>query len=165
MQTQLKLYNSKNREIEVFEPLNPPFVGMYVCGPTVYSEVHIRKRQNVWFIRLNLSATCSTLGYKVRYVQKHHGCWPFRRTMRAEGADRIAKKARLETIEPMEVVQRYTVDFHEIPWRKFNALAPSIEPTATGHLVEQIELVQSHPGSGIWPTKSNGSVYFDVMQR
>ncbi len=156
MQTQLKLYNSKNREIEVFEPLNPPFVGMYVCGPTVYSEVHIGNVRTFGSFDL-IYRYLLHLGYKVRYVRN---ITDVGHLLDDTSEDRISKKARLENIEPMEVVQRYTVDFHQT-MEKFNALPPSIEPTATGHLIEQIELVQTILDKGL-AYVSNGSVYFDV---
>lgn len=156
MQTQLKLYNSKNRTLEVFEPLNPPFVGMYVCGPTVYSEVHIGNVRTFSSFDL-IYRYLLHLGYKVRYVRN---ITDVGHLLDDTSEDRISKKARLENIEPMEVVQRYTVDFHQT-MEKFNALPPSIEPTATGHLIEQIELVQTIIDKGL-AYASNGSVYFDV---
>lgn len=156
MQTQLKLYNSKNRALEVFEPLNPPFVGLYVCGPTVYSEVHIGNVRTFSSFDL-IYRYLLHLGYKVRYVRN---ITDVGHLLDDTSEDKISKKARLENIEPMEVVQRYTVDFHQT-MEKFNALPPSIEPTATGHLIEQIELTQTIIDKGL-AYVSNGSVYFDV---
>jgi cysteinyl-tRNA synthetase len=156
MQTQLKLYNSKNRALEVFEPLNPPFVGLYVCGPTVYSEVHIGNVRTFNSFDL-IYRYLLHLGHKVRYVRN---ITDVGHLLDDTSEDRISKKARLENIEPMEVVQRYTVDFHQT-METFNSLPPSIEPTATGHLIEQIELVQTIIDKGL-AYESNGSVYFDV---
>ncbi len=156
MQTKLKLYNSKNRALETFNPLNPPFVGLYVCGPTVYSEVHIGNVRTFNSFDL-IYRYLLHLGYKVRYVRN---ITDVGHLLDDTSEDRISKKARLENIEPMEVVQRYTVDFHQT-MEQFNALPPSIEPTATGHLIEQIELVQTIIDKG-FGYESNGSVYFDV---
>ena len=156
MQTKLKLYNSKNRALEEFNPLNPPFVGLYVCGPTVYSEVHIGNVRTFNSFDL-IYRYLLHLGYKVRYVRN---ITDVGHLLDDTAEDKISKKARLENIEPMEVVQRYTVDFHQT-MEQFNALPPSIEPTATGHLIEQIELVQTIIDKG-YGYESNGSVYFDV---
>ncbi|MCO4819900.1 MAG: cysteine--tRNA ligase [Bacteroidetes bacterium] len=156
MQTKLKLYNSKNRALETFDPLNPPFVGLYVCGPTVYSEVHVGNVRTFNSFDL-IYRYLLHLGYKVRYVRN---ITDVGHLLDDTAEDRISKKARLENIEPMEVVQRYTVDFHQT-MEQFNALPPSIEPTATGHLIEQIELVQTIIDKG-FGYESNGSVYFDV---
>ena len=156
MQTKLKLYNSKTRALEEFIPLNPPFVGLYVCGPTVYSEVHIGNVRTFNSFDL-IYRYLLHLGYKVRYVRN---ITDVGHLLDDTAEDKISKKARLENIEPMEVVQRYTVDFHQT-MTKFNALPPSIEPTATGHLIEQIELVQTIIDKGL-AYESNGSVYFDV---
>ncbi|MFT7590257.1 MAG: cysteinyl-tRNA synthetase [bacterium] len=156
MQTPLKLYNSKHKALEVFEPLNPPFVGLYVCGPTVYSEVHVGNVRTFNSFDL-IYRYLLHLGYKVRYVRN---ITDVGHLLDDTSEDRISKKARLENIEPMEVVQRYTVDFHQT-MESFNALPPSIEPTATGHLIEQIELVQTILDKGL-AYVSNGSVYFDV---
>ncbi len=156
MQTALNVYNSKNRKLEKFEPINPPFVGLYVCGPTVYSEVHIGNVRTFSSFDL-IYRYLLHLGFKVRYVRN---ITDVGHLLDDSSEDRISKKARLENIEPMEVVQRYTVDFHQT-MHKFNALPPSIEPTATGHLIEQIELVQQIMDEGL-AYESNGSVYFDV---
>src|SRR5690606_15342271 len=134
----LKIYNSMTGEKEIFTPLTEGNIGMYVCGPTVYSNVHLGNCRT--FISFDLVFRyLKHLGYKLRYVRNIiDGCYLENDTETAEA--RIAKKARLEQIEPMEVVQRYTVDFHNI-LQKFNNLPPSIEPTATGHSVEQIETI------------------------
>lgn len=156
MQKALNVYNSKSRQVEKFEPLNDPFVGLYVCGPTVYSEVHIGNVRTFTSFDL-IYRYLLHLGYKVRYVRN---ITDVGHLLDNSSEDKIAKKARLENIEPMEVVQRYTVDFHST-MEKFNALPPSIEPTATGHLIEQIELTQTLLDKGL-AYESNGSVYFDV---
>jgi cysteinyl-tRNA synthetase len=133
---------------------------MYVCGPTVYSNVHLGNCRT--FISFDLIYRYLThLGYKVRYVRNITDAGHLENDA-DEGEDRIAKKARLESIEPMEVVQRYTVDFRET-MAKFNALSPSIEPTATGHIVEQIELIKEILDQG-YAYEVNGSVYFDVIK-
>jgi len=142
--------------LETFDPLNPPFVGLYVCGPTVYSEVHVGNVRTFNSFDL-IYRYLLHLGYKVRYVRN---ITDVGHLLDDTAEDRISKKARLENIEPMEVVQRYTVDFHQT-MEQFNALPPSIEPTATGHLIEQIELVQTIIDKG-FGYGSNGSVYFDV---
>lgn len=156
MKGHLKVYNSKSRELETFKPLNDPFVGMYVCGPTVYSEVHIGNVRT--FLSFDLIYRyLMHLGYKVRYVRN---ITDVGHLTDDSDEDKISKKARVENIEPMEVVQRYTVDFHHV-MEQFNALPPSIEPTATGHLIEQIELVQKIIDAG-YAYEANGSVYFDI---
>ncbi|MFT4522674.1 MAG: cysteinyl-tRNA synthetase [Bacteroidia bacterium] len=155
MQTQLQVYNTLSASLEPFEPINPPFVGMYVCGPTVYSEVHIGNVRTFTSFDM-IYRYLKFLGYKVRYVRNITDVGH----LLDNEEDRISKKARLENIEPMEVVQRYTVDFHTV-MSKFNALPPDIEPTATGHIIEQIELVQKILDTGL-AYEANGSVYFDV---
>jgi cysteinyl-tRNA synthetase len=158
MNTQLKIYNTLSRQKELFEPINPPFVGMYVCGPTVYSDVHLGNCRT--FITFDVVYRYLLhLGYKVRYVRNITDMGHLENDA-DEGEDKIAKKARIEQIEPMEVVQRYTNGFREV-MNQFNALPPSIEPTATGHVVEQIEMVQKILDNGLAYIK-NGSVYFDV---
>src|SRR5690606_35715674 len=134
--------------------------GMYVCGPTVYSNVHLGNCRT--FISFDLVFRyLKHLGYKVRYVRNITDAGHLENDAET-GEDRIAKKARLEQIEPMEVVQRYTVDFHNI-LQKFNNLPPSIEPTATGHIVEQIETIKKIIDKGL-AYEANGSVYFDVFK-
>ena len=133
---------------------------MYVCGPTVYSNVHLGNVRT--FVSFDLIFRYfKFLGYKVRYVRNITDVGHLENDS-DEGEDRIAKKARLERIEPMEVVQRYTVDFHSI-MERFNCLPPSIEPTATGHIIEQIEIIQKIMDKGL-AYLSNGSVYFDVLK-
>src|SRR6056300_1458851 len=158
MQSKLRVYNTLNRELEEFQPLHPPFVGMYVCGPTVYSEVHIGNVRTFTSFDL-IYRYLLHLGYKVRYVRN---ITDVGHLLDDTSEDKISKKARLENIEPMEVVQRYTVDFHNT-MATFNALPPSIEPTATGHLIEQIEFIQKIMDQGL-AYESNGSVYFDVTK-
>ncbi|MGA1029965.1 MAG: cysteine--tRNA ligase [Flavobacteriaceae bacterium] len=160
MQAQLKVFNSLSGQKEPFSPLEPPHVGLYVCGPTVYSNVHLGNCRT--FISFDLIYRyLQHLGYKVRYVRNITDAGHLENDA-DEGEDRISKKARLEAIEPMEVVQRYTVDFHAI-LAQFNNLPPSIEPTATGHIVEQIELIKVLL-DGHFAYEVNGSVYFDVLK-
>ena len=157
---ELKIYNSLSGEKEVFKPLTDGYVGMYVCGPTVYSNVHLGNCRT--FISFDLVFRyLKHLGYKVRYVRNITDAGHLENDAET-GEDRIAKKARLEEIEPMEVVQKYTVDFHNILY-KFNNLPPSIEPTATGHIVEQIEIIKEIIDKG-FAYEANGSVYFDVLK-
>lgn len=159
-QQNLKIYNSMTGEKEIFTPLNEGNVGIYVCGPTVYSNVHLGNCRT--FISFDLVFRyLKHLGYKVRYVRNITDAGHLENDAET-GEDRIAKKARLEQIEPMEVVQRYTIDFHNI-LQKFNNLPPSIEPTATGHIVEQIETIKRIIKKG-FAYEVNGSVYFDVFK-
>ncbi|MDT0689456.1 cysteine--tRNA ligase [Salegentibacter sp. F188] len=156
----LKIYNSMTGEKEKFTPINEGSIGMYVCGPTVYSNVHLGNCRT--FISFDLVFRyLKHLGYKVRYVRNITDAGHLENDAET-GEDRIAKKARLEQIEPMEVVQRYTIDFHNI-LEKFNNLPPSIEPTATGHIVEQIEIIKTIIKNG-FAYEANGSVYFDVIK-
>ena len=160
MNNSLVVYNSLKGEKENFKSILPSNVGMYVCGPTVYSNVHLGNCRT--FISFDLIYRyLKHLGYKVRYVRNITDAGHLENDA-DEGEDRIAKKARLESIEPMEVVQRYTVDFRNI-MSKFNALPPDIEPTATGHIVEQIELIKKIINHG-FAYEVNGSVYFDVIK-
>ena len=160
MDNSLFVYNSLKGEKEVFKSIIPDHVGMYVCGPTVYSNVHLGNCRT--FISFDLIYRyLMHLGYKVRYVRNITDAGHLENDA-DEGEDRIAKKARLESIEPMEVVQRYTVDFRDTMAR-FNAIHPSIEPTATGHIVEQIELIKEILEKG-YAYEVNGSVYFDVLK-
>lgn len=157
-QQALYVSNSLTRKKEEFEPLNPPFVGMYVCGPTVYSDVHLGNCRT--FISFDLVYRYLThLGYKVRYVRNITDAGHLENDA-DEGEDKISKKARISQLEPMEIVQQYTLGFHEV-MRQFNTIPPSIEPTATGHIVEQIEAVQAILEKGL-AYEVNGSVYFDV---
>ena len=154
----LNVYNTLNSKKEEFKALNAPNVGMYVCGPTVYSNVHLGNCRT--FISFDMIFRyLSHLGYKVRYVRNITDAGHLENDA-DEGEDKIAKKARLEQLEPMEIVQMYTVDFHNI-MKQFNAHPPSIEPTATGHIIEQIEMIQRIIKNG-FAYEMNGSVYFDV---
>ena len=155
---QIVVNNSLSGEKEVFKPINAPHVGMYVCGPTVYSDVHLGNCRT--FISFDMVYRyLSHLGYKVRYVRNITDAGHLENDA-DEGEDKIAKKARVEQLEPMEIVQRYTVDFHNI-MAQFNAYPPSIEPTATGHIVEQIAMIEEIIAKGL-AYEVNGSVYFDV---
>lgn len=154
----LKIYNSLSGKKEVFEPLIEGYVGMYVCGPTVYSNVHLGNCRTFMSFDM-IFRYLKHLGYKVRYVRNITDAGHLEDD-EGEGEDKISKKARLEKIEPMEVVQRYTVDFHNI-LQKFNFQPPNIEPTATGHIIEQIEIIKDILNKG-FAYEVNGSVYFDV---
>lgn len=156
----LKIYNSLSGEKEVFTPIHEGNVGMYVCGPTVYSNVHLGNVRTFMSFDM-IFRYFRHLDYKVRYVRNITDVGHMVDDV-DEGEDKIAKKARLEQLEPMEIVQRYTVDFHDI-LHKFNFLPPSIEPTATGHIIEQIEIVKVILEKGL-AYESNGSVYFDVVK-
>ncbi len=157
---QLQIYNSLTGKKESFKPINEGYVGMYVCGPTVYSNVHLGNVRTFMSFDV-VFRYLKYLGYKVRYVRNITDAGHLENDADA-GEDRIAKKARLEAIEPMEVVQRYTVDFHNI-LNKFNLIPPSIEPTATGHIIEQIEIIKEIIKNG-YAYEVNGSVYFDVLK-
>ena len=158
MENEILLYNSLSGQKEKFEPLVEGYVGLYVCGPTVYSDVHLGNCRT--FISFDMIYRYLThLGYKVRYVRNITDAGHLEDDA-DQGEDKIAKKARLEKLEPMEIVQRYTVDFHNV-MKQFNSLPPSIEPTATGHIVEQIEFIETILEKGL-AYESNGSVYFDV---
>lgn len=156
----LKIYNSLSGEKETFVPLTEGHVGMYVCGPTVYSNVHLGNVRTFMSFDM-IFRYLKHLGYKVRYVRNITDAGHLTDDG-DQGEDKIAKKARLEKIEPMEVVQQYTVDFHNI-LNTFNFLPPSIEPTATGHIIEQIEIIKKILHNGYAYVK-NGSVYFDVVK-
>ncbi len=154
----LKIYNSLSGVKDDFKPIKEGFVGMYVCGPTVYSNVHLGNCRT--FISFDLVYRYLLhLGFKVRYVRNITDVGHLVDDA-DQGEDKIGKKARLEQLEPMEVVQMYTNDFHDV-LKQFNALSPSIEPTATGHLIEQIEMVKTIMKNGL-AYESKGSVYFDV---
>ena len=156
----LSVYNSLSGKKEVFTPITENYVGMYVCGPTVYSNVHLGNCRT--FISFDLIYRyLKHLGFKVRYVRNITDAGHLENDA-DEGEDRIAKKARIEQIEPMEVVQRYTVDFHQT-LEKLNNLPPSIEPTATGHIIEQIEIIKGIIEAG-YAYEVNESVYFDVLK-
>ncbi|MCW5911191.1 MAG: cysteine--tRNA ligase [Cyclobacteriaceae bacterium] len=152
--------NSLTGTKEIFKPVTPGFVGMYVCGPTVYNDVHLGNVRT--FLTFDIvSRYLRFLGYKVRYVRNITDVGHLENDA-DEGEDKIAKKARLEQLEPMEVVKHYTEDFHEV-MRQFNILPPSIEPSATGHIVEQIEITKKLLDKGL-AYESNGSVYFNVRK-
>ena len=156
----IQIYNSLSGSKEEFTPIHDQMVGMYVCGPTVYNNVHLGNCRT--FISFDIIFRyLKHLVYKVRYVRNITDAGHLENDA-DEGEDRIAKKARIEEIEPMEVVQKYTVDFHRT-LAKFNTLPPSIEPTATGHIVEQIELVKQIMDAG-YGYEVDGSVYFDVLK-
>jgi cysteinyl-tRNA synthetase len=158
MKNQVQVYNTLTRSKEQFTPLHPPLVGMYVCGPTVYSDVHLGNCRT--FVSFDLIYRYLLhLGYKVRYVRNITDAGHLEGD-RDEGDDKFAKKAKLEQVEPMEIVQRYTLGFHEV-MGLLNTLPPSIEPTATGHIAEQIEMVKEILASGL-AYEVNGTVYFDV---
>ena len=159
-QQKIKIYNSLSNQKEDFVSLNEGYIGMYVCGPTVYSNVHLGNVRTFMSFDL-VYRYFKHLGYKIRYVRNITDAGHLENDADV-GEDRIAKKARLEEIEPMEVVQRYTVDFHNV-LRKFNLLPPNIEPTATGHIIEQIEIIKSIIDNGL-AYEVNGSVYFDVLK-
>lgn len=159
-QNTIKIYNSMSGEKETFKPIVDGFIGMYVCGPTVYSNVHLGNVRTFMSFDV-IYRYFLFLGYKVRYVRNITDAGHLENDAEV-GEDRITKKARLEQIEPMEVVQRYTVDFHEV-LSLLNFLPPSIEPTATGHIIEQQEIIQKIIDNG-YGYESNGSVYFDVVK-
>ena len=157
---ELKIYNSLSNSKETFKSITDGYVGMYVCGPTVYSDVHLGNCRT--FISFDLVYRyLKHLEYKVRYVRNITDVGHLVNDA-DEGEDKIAKKARLEALEPMEIVQRYTKGFHDV-LSQFNNLDPSIEPTATGHIIEQIEIINSIIDQG-YAYVVDGSVYFDVLK-
>ena len=157
MDDKLYLYNSLSRQKEVFEPLSEKYIGMYVCGPTVYNDVHLGNCRT--FVNFDVIYRYLLYkGYKVRYVRNITDVGH----LLDDGEDRILKGARLERLEPMEVVQKYTNGFHDM-MRIFNTLPPSIEPRATGHIIEQIEMVSRILENG-FAYEVNGSVYFDTLK-
>lgn len=158
MEHQLQIYNTLSRKKEVFEPLHEGKVGLYVCGPTVYGKAHLGHARPAVTYDL-LFRYLKHLGYKVRYVRNITDVGHLANDA-DEGEDKIEKKARLDELEPMEVVQIYTNDYHK-NMEKLNVLPPSIEPRATGHIMEQIDMVEKILKSG-YAYKSKGSVYFDV---
>jgi cysteinyl-tRNA synthetase len=159
MTTKLYIQNNLTRKKEEFKPINSPFVGLYVCGPTVYNYVHLGNLRT--FMTFDVVYRYLTfLGYKVRYVRNITDVGHLTDDADA-GEDKIAKKARLEKKEPMEIVQLYTNDFHDV-LNQFNFLPPSIEPTATAHIIEQIEMTKKIIDNGM-AYEVNGSVYFDVQ--
>jgi len=160
MDHQLYIYNSLTKKKETFEPINPPFVGLYTCGPTVYNEVHLGNIRT--FLTFDVVYRFLThLKYKVRYVRNITDVGHLVDDSDV-GEDKIEKRARLEKIEPMEIVQKYTNGFHATT-QLFNLIAPNIEPTATGHIIEQIEMIERILKNG-YAYEINGSVYFDVKK-
>ncbi len=157
-QQHLKIQNTLSNSKEIFKPITEGFIGMYVCGPTVYSNVHLGNVRTFMSFDM-IYRYFLHLGYKVRYVRNITDAGHLTDD---NAEDKISTKARLEKIEPMEVVQRYTVDFHKV-LQKYNLLPPCIEPTATGHIVEQIEAIQMILDNGL-AYEINGSVYFDVLK-
>ena len=158
MTQELVIYNTLNREKEVFKPLHANHVGMYVCGPTVYGDPHLGHARPAITFDL-LFRYLQHIGYKVRYVRNITDVGHLENDA-DEGEDKIGKKARLEELEPMEVVQFYTNSYHKA-MDSLNVLRPSIEPSASGHVMEQIEMTQEIVDKG-FAYESNGSVYFDV---
>ena len=133
----LRVQNTSTGKKELFKPINAPFVGMYVCGPTVYSDVHLGNVRT--FLSFDvIYRYLMHLGYKVRYVRNITDVGH----LLDSGEDKISKKAKLDKLEPMEIVQKYTNDFKKV-MLEFNAIPPSIEPSAIGHLMEQIEMIDT----------------------
>ncbi|MCF6364892.1 MAG: cysteine--tRNA ligase [Bacteroidales bacterium] len=160
MENKLTIYNTLSRKKELFEPINPPFVGMYVCGPTVYGDSHLGHARpaitfDVLFRYLKYT------GYKVRYVRNITDVGHLVNDADA-GEDKIAKKAKLDQVEPMEIVQKYTNSYHK-NMEQLNTLPPSIEPHASAHIIEQAEMVEEILKNG-FAYEVNGSVYFDVAK-
>jgi cysteinyl-tRNA synthetase len=159
MLKELYLYNTLSRKKELFEPVAPPFVGMYVCGPTVYSDSHLGTARMAITFDI-LYRYLQHLGYNVRYVRNITDVGHLENEIDDSGEDKIARIARREKIEPMEVVQRYMNSFHK-SMEQLNTLNPSIEPRATGHIIEQQEYIKRIINSG-FAYEEKGSVYFDV---
>lgn len=156
----LKVFNSLTKQKEEFVAINPPYVGMYVCGPTVYNDVHLGNVRT--FISFDvIYRYLLHLGYKVRYVRNITDVGHLTGDA-DDGEDKIGKRAKLMNLEPMEVVQKYTNGFHHV-MDIFNVLPPSIEPTATGHILEQIEMIKAIIDQG-YAYESKGSVYFDISK-
>lgn len=156
----LYIYNSYSKKKELFEPIHPPLVGMYVCGPTVYNDVHLGNVRT--FLTFDIVyRLLNYLGYQVRYVRNITDVGHLVDDA-DEGEDKIEKIARLQQLEPMEIVQKYTIGFHDV-MRLFNISPPSIEPSASGHIIEQIQMIQDILKNG-YAYEVNGSVYFDVVK-
>ncbi|MDR1459983.1 MAG: cysteine--tRNA ligase [Bacteroidales bacterium] len=156
----LKIYNTLSRKKETFEPINPPFAGMYVCGPTVYGEPHLGHARPAIVFDL-VFRYLKFLGYKVRYVRNVTDVGHLENDA-DEGEDKIAKKAQIEQLEPMEIAQLYLDKYH-FAMDALNVLRPSIESRASGHIIEQMDIVQKILDAG-YAYISNGSVYFDVVK-
>jgi len=155
MEQKLQVHNSLTRQKEIFKPITPGFIGMYVCGPTVYSDVHLGNCRT--FVSFDIIYRyLKVLGYKVRYVRNITDVGH----LLDDGEDRMSKGARMSNLEPMEVAQKYSNGFHRM-MDIFNTERPSIEPRATGHILEQIEMVQKIMDNG-YGYEKNGSVYFDT---
>ena len=157
MNNKLQIYNTKSRKKEEFVPINKDYVGMYVCGPTVYGDPHLGHARPA--ITFDIVYRYLNIKYKVRYVRNITDAGHLENDG-DEGEDKISKKARLEQLEPMEVVQHYTISYHKA-MDDLNCLAPSIEPRATGHIIEQIEMIKKIISNG-FAYEVNGSVYLDV---
>lgn len=157
---QLKVFNTLSRQKEIFAPLHPPYVGMYVCGPTVYNYVHLGNCRTFTSFDI-IFRYLKHLGYQVRYVRNITDVGHLENDA-DEGEDKIAKKAKLENLEPMEIVQKYTLDFRYV-MQVMNNLPPSIEPSATGHIVEQIAMTKKLLEKGL-AYEAGGSIYFDVSK-
>ncbi len=155
----LSVVNSLTRQKEVFEPINPPLVGMYLCGPTVYGDPHLGHARSAVNFDV-IFRYLAFLGYKVRYVRNITDVGHLEDEVAGAGEDKVSKKARLEKLEPMEIVQLYTYRYRDA-LRLLNVLPPSIEPSATGHIIEQIEIIQSILKHG-YAYEVNGSIYFDL---
>jgi cysteinyl-tRNA synthetase len=160
MPSSLHLYNTLTHRSEKFEPLSPPFVGMYLCGPTVYGDPHLGHSRGALTIDV-LLRYLKHLNFKVRYVRNITDVGHLMNDA-DDGEDKIGKKAKLDNVEPMEVVQRYTNSYHNA-LKSINIIPPSIEPRASGHIIEQIEMIQEIMENG-FAYEKNGSVYFDVIK-
>ena len=158
---EISVYNSLTRQKEPLRPIEPGFIGMYVCGPTVYSDVHLGNCRT--FVSFDvIYRYLMYAGYKVRYVRNITDVGHLENDADIGGEDKISKKARQQKLEPMEVVQHYMNGFHDM-MRVFNTLKPNIEPRATGHILEQIEMVQQILENG-YAYEVNGSVYFNTLK-
>jgi cysteinyl-tRNA synthetase len=155
----VSLFNTKKREKVVFKPINDDFVGMYVCGPTVYGHPHLGNARGAMTFDI-VFRYLEYIGYKVRYVRNITDVGHLENEVDESGEDKIAKQAKLNQLEPMEIVQTYTISYHKA-MESLNVRRPSIEPTATGHIIEQIEIVQKIIDNG-FAYESEGSVYFDM---
>jgi len=160
MENIVNLYNTLSRTKEVFQPAHPPFVGIYVCGPTVYGDAHLGHARPAITFDL-VFRYLKHIGYKVRYVRNITDVGHLENDA-DEGEDKIAKKAKLDQLEPMEVVQYFTTRYHH-DMESLNVLSPSIEPHASGHIIEQIQLIEQILKNG-FAYIVNGSVYFDVVK-
>ncbi len=160
MEHKIQLYNTLSRKKELFEPMSPPHVGLYVCGPTVYGDAHLGHARPAITFDL-VFRYLQHVGYKVRYVRNITDVGHLENDA-DQGEDKVAKKARLEQVEPMEIVQYYTLRYHK-NMEQLNVLPPSIEPHASGHIIEQIEMVKKILDAG-FAYEKNGSVYFDVVK-